>query len=155
MFPFLAAMATAQAQTLAAMSVATASAATALMRAPTMEMRDLTVYFPFGQGFSQDIDPVTTWTTTWMLPFSFGMFPAGPRAAALITEIRSQQALVDRLIEACDAAEKARTIGDPQERDAPLTAAYGPLGLGEMEALRQTKDNLQRLIGPARGRRGT
>ena len=36
----------------------------AMRTAIVLSVRDITVYFPFGQGFTQDIDPRTNWG--WM-----------------------------------------------------------------------------------------
>ncbi|MEL6267765.1 MAG: hypothetical protein AAFR52_19350 [Pseudomonadota bacterium] len=89
---------------------------------------------PFARDFSQDIDPVTT----WMMPFAFGLFPASPRAAALVTEVRCLQALAARGMAACDA-------GTVQGADAAL-----PMSSGDRAAMRRSLDALASLIGPPR-----
>ncbi|MEL6198070.1 MAG: hypothetical protein AAFT19_09495 [Pseudomonadota bacterium] len=136
------AVAEAQAKAVTAMHLATA----AMLRCPTVTIRDIhaTTYWPFGQGFSQDIDPVTT----WLLPFSFGVLPGTQKAAALVTEIRGQQALVDRLVAGCDGYDDSQAV--TRARGADSQPAM-PLDRGEIEALRRTKENLERLIGPAQG----
>ena len=57
--PFATLMA-AQAQMIAGMAAATA-AMMAMWTRPWSSMGDVTIYFPFGQGYSQDIDPNTNW----------------------------------------------------------------------------------------------
>ncbi|MEM9782889.1 MAG: hypothetical protein AAF899_10465 [Pseudomonadota bacterium] len=93
---------------------------------------------PFSRDFSQDIDPVTS----WVMPFAFGLFPGTPRAAALVTEVRSLLALAERLVDACDEA--SRTL------DADLGAGAGPaqpMSTGELAALRRCVQTLGGLIG--------
>lgn len=58
--PFAAVMAM-QMQMMVGMASAMTAMMTAWTRTPALSVGDITVYFPFGQGYSQDIDPNTNW----------------------------------------------------------------------------------------------
>ncbi|MEM0942548.1 MAG: hypothetical protein AAGI70_01250 [Pseudomonadota bacterium] len=115
MNPMLALM-TAQMQmmTAAMMAMAEANAAMAALfsRQSNVNVGDITVYFPFGQGYSQDIDP----NTNWVLARSAGLAPGSPEAIELAQEFGRQQELIAELTEAPEAEAAASPKPDTLAR---------------------------------------
>jgi len=83
-----------QAQAWAAMAAAGAAMLAASARAPWLAMGDVTVYFPFGQGYSQDIDP----RTNWVLARAAQAAPAADPMALIGAYTRQQELIGDLLV---------------------------------------------------------
>ena len=97
MNPFLPLM-TAWLQSYTATMMAIAEASAAMSRQSHVQFGDIAfrnihIYFPFGQGYSQDIDP----NTNWVIARSAGLTPNSPEALEFATEFGKQQALVAEL----------------------------------------------------------
>ncbi|MEM9100326.1 MAG: hypothetical protein AAGC79_17590 [Pseudomonadota bacterium] len=124
MNPFLSLMtAWMQSYTASMMAIAEANAAMAAAMSRqsnvtlgNMTFGNITVYFPFGQGYSQDIDP----NTNWILARSAGLSPGSSEALEFAAEFGKQQALVAELTEqpegmATEAVEKLRATSARME----------------------------------------
>ncbi|MEM9046268.1 MAG: hypothetical protein AAGC81_16405 [Pseudomonadota bacterium] len=119
MNPFLSLMtAWMQSYTASMMAIAEANAAmaAAMTRQTNVTVGDITVFFPFGQGYSQDIDP----NTNWVLARSAGLNPGSSEALEFAAEFGKQQALVAELTKepegmATEAVEKLRATSARME----------------------------------------
>ncbi|MEM1278127.1 MAG: hypothetical protein AAGH74_16520 [Pseudomonadota bacterium] len=119
MNPFLSLMtAWMQSYTASMMAIAEANAAmaAAMTRQTNVTVGDITVFFPFGQGYSQDIDP----NTNWILARSAGLSPGSSEALEFAAEFGKQQALVAELTEqpegmATEAVQKLRATSARME----------------------------------------
>lgn len=139
MMPFLTAALTLQAQTLSAMAAASTAMATtmavALARGPVVSFGNITVYLPFGQGYSQDIDP----QTSWVIARAAGIAPDSAEALELAEAFGRQQSLITTLVPEGDgAATLARRLSGAAPEDDEETRAQ----VDELRALTNRIDRI-------------